>query len=130
VIRELLYSGEIPGSVQENGQVHVNLNVLTEWANKRRPQEWARIKFQGLRDVLGARGLGIEPAPRETSGGKKQPRRWFLKTLPECRKLWDEKFFPVTWTDDREEWEEIVQDEEKRRRNSRSGSQGSGEIPF
>lgn len=108
VVRECLTTGAIPGKVQKDGTVWVSLNELALWANERRSTEWGRVKFNGLRDVLGARGLKLEPnKDRGTLSGKKQPRQWSVPQLRVCRRLWDETFFPIDWPEDDGEWGEF-----------------------
>ena len=53
VVRECLTTGVIPGKVQKDGVVWVNLNEFALWSNKCRPTEWGRVKFNGLRGRAG-----------------------------------------------------------------------------
>jgi hypothetical protein len=111
ILREMLSCGQIPGSVQRDGGININLNQVLGWAIKKR-SEWSRVKYHALRDMLGAKGLGFEPMRQVIHDGKqgvlptKRLRVWRLPDLTACRQKFFERFgFKDDWDDDATEWE-------------------------
>jgi len=107
VIRELFTRGRIPGKKLKDGTVEVNLVDLATWATKERPQQWGRVSYQSLRNVMGKKGLGLETI-RKCENGERTNFFIFPK-LSECRKLWDENFFQIEWPNKNgAEWQDSI----------------------
>jgi|GEM_PF-4751403 len=118
---EVLYRGEIPGTRQKNGDIHVRTTALLEWAAKTNDR-WKGIKAAQVGYLLGGdprkheghRGMGFAKTRDKIQRSFDEPqeliqaRVWIIPPLPEARKRWDEKRFEVEWdTTGCEIWETI-----------------------
>jgi hypothetical protein len=107
---ECLISGELPGPEpndsfepaikNDDGSVWLHLQSFLDRALKRHPKLMGRVSIKHLSSLLGKNknknSMGFKRAPRRDP---KEPRRWDIPRLAECRQLWDEKKFPVEWPD-------------------------------
>ncbi|GMV27828.1 MAG: hypothetical protein AMXMBFR58_38590 [Phycisphaerae bacterium] len=110
---ECLTSGEIPcGSVDTaTGRARMYSTEFVRWAADLRrgdrvnAQTAAAVlgKPQGNHDRGGKRaGMGFDK--RQPTHGGDRRNFWELPTLAECRKLWEERRWPVGWTDAAGTW--------------------------
>jgi hypothetical protein len=100
---ECLCAGRIPGVVQREGTVLLEISQLLEWAREKRHDEWRWVKVQHIGNLFGpARGLNYR-CPKLGPRGN-QRRKLEIPSLVVAREDWDRKHFEGNWHDDEANW--------------------------
>jgi hypothetical protein len=103
---ECLVTGRIPGVVQKDNTVRLELTQLLDWAWKKRQEEWRWVKAWHLGHLFGQRDHGLNYRTEHLGPRGNQLRKLVIPTLKLARQDWDKQHFEGDWHNEtKENWQ-------------------------
>ena len=100
---DCLWGGVIPGEVVDGGSAMLSVTRLLEWCQKQHRREWKDISIREITDFFSKMNFEQEKK-RLRKKGERQPKRWSIPPLKDCREKWDQLRTKTNWPDDDGEW--------------------------